>query len=176
MRYTPFFGALAAAVGVLSCGGDNVSLPSEGEPAKVSVVAGDDQSGRVGEMLDRPVVVEVTDGGGRPVPGAVVEIELGGAPDTVHTGADGQASAELALGSSVGQTTGHVRVVAPEPPKPVLATFTATALSASANGLAMVSGGDQTSAAGTALPDPLIVSVTDAFGNPVSGAVVASLG
>jgi adhesin/invasin len=172
MRYTPFLGALALAVGVLSCGGDNLALPSEGEPAKVSVVAGNGQSGRVGEMLADPVVVEVTDGGGRPVAGAVVELELGGAPDTVHTGTDGRASAELALGSSVGRTTGHVRVVAPDPPNPVLATFMATAVSASANELAMVSGGEQTAAAGTALPDPLIVSVTDAFGNPVSGAAV----
>jgi adhesin/invasin len=172
MRYTPFLGALAAAVGVLSCGGDNLALPSEGEPARVSVVAGNGQSGHVGEMLANPIVVEVTDGGGRPVAGAVVELELGGAPDTAHTGTDGRAGVELALGSSVGPTTGHVRVVAPEPPSPVDTTFIATALSASANDLAIVSGGGQTAAAGTALPEPLIVSVTDAFGNPVSGAAV----
>jgi adhesin/invasin len=169
MRYTPFLAAVAAAVAALSCGGDDLVLPSEGEPAKVAVVAGDDQSGRVGEMLAKPVVVEVTDVSDRPVAGASVEIELAGTLDTLHTGADGRASAELALGSTVGQATGHVRVIAPEGPNPVVGTFTATAVSASANGLTMVSGDGQSAAAGSALPDPLVVSVSDAFGNPVSG-------
>jgi adhesin/invasin len=172
MRYTPFLGALAAAVAALSCGGDNLVLPSEGEPARIAVVAGDDQSGRVGEMLAKPVVVEVTDVSHRPVAGASVEIELGSVLDTVQTGADGRASAELPLGSTVGPATGHVRVIAPEGPSPVLGTFTATALSASANELAMVSGDGQSAAAGSALADPLVVSVTDAFGNPVSGVEV----
>jgi adhesin/invasin len=169
MRYSPFLGAVAAAAAALSCGGDNLVLPSEGEPARIEVVAGNSQSGRVGEMLPKPVVVEVTDVSNRPVAGATVEIELGGTTDTVHTGADGRASAELALGSTVGPATGHVRVIAPEGPNPVLGTFIATAVSASANGLAMVSGDGQSAAAGSALADPLVVSVTDAFGNPVSG-------
>jgi adhesin/invasin len=172
MRYTPFLGAVAAAVAALSCGGDDLVLPSEGEPAKVAVVAGNGQSGRVGEMLADPVVVEVTDVSDRPVAGAAVEIELGGVLDTVRTSTDGRAGAELALGSTIGKTTGHVRVVAPAAPNLVQSTFTATALSASANELAMVSGDDQSAAAGTALTDPLIVSVTDAFGNPVSGVVI----
>ena len=173
MRYTPFFGALAAAAAVLSCGGDDLVLPSEGEPARVAVVEGNGQSGRVGEMLARPVVVEVTDAGGRPVAGSAVELQLANVPDTVRTGPDGRAAARLALGSSVGADTGHVRVLAPEGPNPVQAIFTATALSSSANELAMVSGDDQSAAAGTALTDPLVVSVTDAFGNPVSGAEIS---
>ncbi len=171
MRYTPLLGLVAAAT-LISCGGDDLVLPSDGEPADISVVAGDKQSGRVGEMLD-PVVIEVTDVSGRPVPGAAVEVELDGVMDTVSTGGDGRASAVLALGSSVGAVTGHLRVVAPEAPQPVQATFTATALSASANGLTRVSGDSQTGAAGTTLAEPLVVSVADAFGNPVAGVTVA---
>jgi adhesin/invasin len=110
---------------------------------------------------------------GRPVPGAAVEVELDGVLDTVSTGGDGRASAALALGSSIGAVTGHLRVVAPEAPRPVQATFTATALSASANGLTLVSGDAQTGAAGTALAEPLVVSVADAFGNPVADVTVA---
>jgi adhesin/invasin len=165
-------GAVVTAAAVLSCGGDDLVLPSEGEPAKVAVVAGNGQSGRVGEMLAEPVVVEVTDISNRPVAGAAVEIGLGGALDTVRTGTDGRAGAELALGSTVGQTTGHVLVVEPESPNPIQSTFTAMALSASANELGMVSGDDQGGAAGAALSDPLVVSVSDAFGNPVSGVEV----
>jgi len=172
MRYAPLLGFVAAA-SLISCGGDDLVLPSDGEPAVVSVVAGDKQSGRVGELLADPVVIEVKDVSGRPVAGATVEVELDGAMDTVSTGGDGRASAALALGSSVGAVTGHVLVVAPEGPQPVQATFTATALSASANGLTLVSGDAQTGVAGTALAEPLVVSVTDAFGNPVAGATVA---
>src|SRR4051812_5955766 len=171
MRYTPFI-ALVTAVTLSSCGGDDLVLPSDGEPAAVSVVAGDKQSGRVGEMLAEPVVVAVTDVGGLPVAGATVEIELGGALDTVQTGGDGRGGAELPVGSSTGSVTGHVRVIAPEGPQPIQTTFTATALSASANGLTLVSGDSQTAVAGSALPEPLVVSVTDAFGNPVAGVTV----
>jgi adhesin/invasin len=172
MRYTPFLGLLVAAT-LVSCGGDDLVLPSEGEPAAISVVAGNKQSGRVGEALADPVVIEVTDVSGRPVPGATVEVELDGALDTVRTGNDGRASAEVALGSSVGAVTGHARVVAPEGPQPIQTTFTATAVSASANGLTLVSGDAQTAPAGTALPEPLVVKVTDGFGNPVAGVTVA---
>lgn len=172
MRYTPFLGLLAAAT-LVSCGSDNLVLPSEGEPAGISVVAGNEQSGRVGEMLADPLILQVTDASGRPVAGATVEVELDGTLDTVRTGNDGRASAEVALGSSVGELTGHARVVAPEAPGPIQTTFTATAVSASANGLTLVSGDSQTGPAGTALPDPLVVKVTDGFGNPVAGVTVA---
>jgi adhesin/invasin len=172
MRYTPFL-TLVTAVTLISCGGDDLVLPSDGEPAAVSVVAGDQQSGRVGEMLAEPVVVAVTDVGGLPVAGATVEIELAGVLDTIQTGGDGRGSAELALGSSTGAVTGHVRVLAPEGPQPIQTTFTATALSASANGLTLVSGDAQSGVAGSALPEPLVVGVTDAFGNPVAGVKVA---
>lgn len=172
MRRDLFFG-LSLAAGLASCGGDELVLPSEGEPAAISIVAGDNQSGRVGETLAQPLVIQVTDVGGRPVVGTLVELELDGFVDTVTTGLDGQASAELALGSTVGQSTGHARVVPPESPRVLETIFTVTAVSASANGLAMESGDGQTAAAGSALPDPLVVSVTDAFGNPVEGVTVS---
>src|SRR4029453_3111250 len=87
MRYTPFLGLLAAAT-LVSCGGDDLVLPSEGEPAAISVGAGNERSGRAAEALADPVVIEVTDVSGRPVPGATVEVELDGALDTVRTGND----------------------------------------------------------------------------------------
>src|SRR4051794_25582302 len=50
-----------------ACGGDNLLLPSAGQPSKISIVDGDHQSGIVGQMLEHPVVVEVTDPENRPV-------------------------------------------------------------------------------------------------------------
>ncbi len=155
----------------IGCGGDDLVLPGEGDPAAVVVLEGDDQSGRVGEALAEPVVVQVLDGVERPVPGVTLVVEVAGAladPDTVTTVADGKASIGITLGSAVGEAAGSVRVIDPEGPSEISTTFTVTAVAASANGLLAVSGQDQSGAAGTELPQPLVVEVTDAFGNPIA--------
>jgi adhesin/invasin len=172
MRHLRLFATGLAAAALLSCGGDDLVLPGEGEPAEITIVQGDGLSGRVGEALAEPLIVQVLDGVDRPVPGATVVIDLSGAlvePDTISTDREGKASAEITLGPEVGEATGAARVVAPESPAEVQASFTVMALAASANGLAGVSGDGQTGPAGTQLPEPLVVEVTDAFGNPIEG-------
>lgn len=167
--------AFAAAALLSSCGGDDLVLPSEGEPAAITIIQGNGQSGRVGEVLAQPLIVEVLDGADRPVPSATVVVDLAGAvavPETLSTDAQGWASAEITLGSQVGTVAGAVRVIAPESPAEVEASFTVIALAASADGLAGVSGDGQTGVAGTVLPEPLVVIVTDAFGNPIEGVAI----
>jgi adhesin/invasin len=168
--------AIGLASAILgSCGGDDLVLPSEGQPASITIVQGKGQTGRVGEKLAEPIVVEVLDGADRPVPGATVVVEMSGAvaePDTLSTGGEGRAEAEITLGSQVGEAGGTVRVIAPESPIAVEATFAVMAVASSANGLAGVSGDGQTAPAGTELPDPLVVEVTDAFGNPIEGVTI----
>jgi hypothetical protein len=176
MRLTARFSLGFAATAFLACGGDDLVLPSEGEPASIDVYEGDGASGRVGEQLDEPLRFRVLDRGSRPVAAATLVVELTGGsaqPDTVRTDALGEASSVLTLGQQVGETPGAVRVIEPEGPQEVRATFTIMALAASANGLAMVSGNNQRAAAGTALADPLVVEVTDAFGNPIRGQTIA---
>jgi len=151
-------------------------LPGEGEPAAITIVQGNGLSGRVGEALAKPLIVEVLDVADRPVAGATVVIDLSGAvaePDTISTDAQGRASAEITLGSQVGEAAGEARVIAPEGPAAVEAAFTVVALASSANGITDVSGDGQTGPAGTALPNPLVVEVTDAFGNPITGAPIS---
>jgi adhesin/invasin len=172
MRHLRRFAIAVAGPALLSCGGGDLVLPSEGEPAVVTVVQGDSLSGRVGEVLAEPLVLEVLDGVDRPVAGATVVIEIVGAvaePDTVTTAGDGRATAEITLGAQVGAAAGLVRVIAPESPADVEAGFTVIALPSSANGLAPVSGDDQTAPAGAVLPAPLVVAVADEFGNPIAG-------
>jgi adhesin/invasin len=172
MRHLRLVGTGLAAAALLSCGGDDLVLPGEGEPAAITIVQGNGLTGRVGEALAEPLIVEVLDGVDRPVAGATVVIDLSGAlaePDTISTDAEGRASAEITLGSEVGEATGAARVVAPETPAEVEASFTVMALAASADGLVGVSGDGQTGPAGTVLPGPLVVEVTDAFGNPIEG-------
>jgi hypothetical protein len=160
-----------------ACGGDDLVLPKEGEPAHITVIRGNGQSGRVGETLADSLVVEVTDGVDRLVAEATVVFQLtdpsSGAqlnPDTTTTGADGRASAQIVLGTVVDTLSGTAKVVAPDL---VEAPFTVTALPASANGLSGISGDNQSGPVGTALPAPLVAKVTDGFGNPVSGVTIA---
>lgn len=163
-----------------ACGGNDLVLPGEGEPAHIQIIQGDPQSGRVGEALGDSLVAEVTDVNDQPVPGATVVFQLtdGGPgtqflPDTTTTGTDGQAGSQVVLGSEVGDINGVAQVVLPANQNPIQpATFTLHALPASANGLSIVSGDNQSAPAGSPLPAPLVVKVTDAFGNPVAGVTV----
>jgi hypothetical protein len=176
MRLTALFSLGLAATAFLACGGDDLVLPSEGEPASIDVYEGNGASGRVGEQLEEPLRFRVLDRTDRPVAQATVVVELTGGsaePDTVRTDALGEASSVLTLGQQVGETPGAVRVIQPEGPEEVRAGFTVIAVPASANGLAMVSGDGQRAAAGTALPDPLVVEVTDAFGNPIANQTIS---
>ncbi len=178
MRHLRLFRLPAIALtgaALFSCGGDDLVLPSAGEPAVITILQGNGASGRVGEALGEPLIVEVLDGDDLPVPRATVVVELTGAvaePDTILTQADGTASTEITLGSEVGEAAGAVRVIAPPSPAEVEASFTVVAVAASANGIAGVSGDEQTAPAGTVLPEPLVVQVTDAFGNPIEGVTI----
>ena len=81
------------------CGGDSLTLPSEGAPAQIVIQAGSGQAGPVGTPLGDSLVALVTDAQDRPVPGATVEFVLtddrgGGTvtPASVPTGGDGTAN------------------------------------------------------------------------------------
>jgi PKD repeat protein len=157
-------------------GGDSLLLPSEGEPSTIEVVLGDGQSGRVTEPLAQPVVVQVSDGSGRPVEGATVAFQLTSAdpnteitPDTVASDANGEVRAQITLGTTTGVQRGEARLVTGDGGVPQSASFTATALPEDANSMAAVGGEDQTGHVGSALDEPLVVQVTDVFGNPISG-------
>jgi hypothetical protein len=93
---------LALAVLGSSCGGDDLTLPNAGEPAKVEIIRGNDQDGTVGEALGDSLVVEVTDPFGNPVMGTVVtwSAEGGGSVDPAETTttADGRAGTARTLG------------------------------------------------------------------------------
>jgi PKD repeat protein len=157
-----------------ACGGDNLTLPSEGEPAHIVVMSGSPQSGRVGDELGIPLVIKVTDTQDRPVAGATVNFTLddptaGGLaePASNTTDANGEASSSITLGTRVGEMTGHATVPVPEGTVPVTTPFTVTATSLDANGIAALRGDGQNGRVGTTLPAPLVVQVTDQFGNPI---------
>ena len=159
--------------------GDGLLLPSEGEPAAIEIVLGNGQSGRVGEPLADPLVVEVTDTRNRPVEGASVTFELTSAgpgadivPHTATTDANGQANAQIVLGTTIGRQAGEARVVMDARALAPKASFTAMAVSENANSMAAVAGEDQNGHVSAPLDKRLVVQVTDTFGNPINPGVM----
>ena len=176
LRFVGHILTQAAAVGALACGGGDLVLPGDGGAAAISAVRGDSQSGTVGLPLADSIVVLASDAQGRPVAGVSVEfaIPTGGSggevsPQTVRTGGDGRASAQWVLGSVAGSQVADAGVVGSDQ---VAVRFSADARAAAAHAIAPVSGDGQSATVGTALPDSLVVRVTDEFGNPVSDAPV----
>jgi large repetitive protein len=169
--------AILASLLLAGCNaGDGLLLPGDGVPAAVRVVRGNDQSGRVGDTLADPLVARVTDSQGRVLQGVDVAFEFTDAgpgadiePATATTNASGEADARVRLGTRMGPQVGQVRVMAAEGADEPKASFTVRALSENADGIAAVSGDEQSGPAGSVLPSPLVVQVTDAFGNPISG-------
>jgi hypothetical protein len=170
--------ALAGLPLLFACGGDNLTLPSEGAPARIEILAGNGQEMPVQSTL-APLEFQVTDSQKRPVQGVTVDFILqedaGGAsvdPASDVTDSDGKVSTTVTLGSRVGPLSGQARVAVAEGSTPVEVGFAATATSAGARQLAPVSGDGQFAPVGTALRDPLVVKVTDAFGNAIPGVTI----
>jgi hypothetical protein len=136
-------------------------------------VSGEDQSGPVGAALGQPLVVEVDDAFGNPIPGVDVTwtVEGGGSVSapTTTTGDDGRTSVTRTLGSAAGtqRTLASVEGLAGSP-----VAFVHTAIAGSASGVSIVSGDDQTGPVSTELPQDLVVQVRDAQGNAVPGVAV----
>ncbi|HXE57609.1 MAG TPA: hypothetical protein VNK43_06375, partial [Gemmatimonadales bacterium] len=114
--------ALLLAAASITCGGDDLLLPDEGDPAAVAISSGDGQTGRVGEPLPDSLVLRVTDTRGRPVVDQRVVFEPGpgsaGAdlsPDTAITDGDGRAASRWVLGTVAGEQRVTARVLAPGP-------------------------------------------------------------
>jgi hypothetical protein len=102
------------------CGGGDLTLPGPGDPSELRKVAGDEQEGLPGETLTDPLVVELVDGLGRPVPGAHVAFrftdELPDAevdPATAATDEEGRALAHARLGTQEGSQGIEAFVVVP---------------------------------------------------------------
>lgn len=94
--------ALTLAALSSACGGGDLTLPNQGEPAEVEILRGDRQNGTVGEELGDSLIVRVTDRFGSPVGGTTVNwsAEGGGSVNPVEsiTASDGRAGTTRVLG------------------------------------------------------------------------------
>ena len=162
---------LALSLGVAACGGDDLILPKDGEPAHISDVSSAALSQVVGGTLAESLVVKVTDPGGRPVSDVEVHfVPLTGgevAPsDRVTTGDDGRASVAYILGPTAGEQV--IEAHAPiEPATNAVATIRVQALPDVPAGLVADEGNQTTAQVSTVLS--LAVKALDRFGNGVPG-------
>jgi len=143
-------------------------------PAAIAKISGDGQSGAAGTALASPLVVQVNSATGSGIAGVVVNfaVTAGSATlstQTAVTNSSGQAQVSVTLGTTPGAVgiTASVTGVSPA------AVFGATSTAREPAALTIVSGANQTAAAGSALTEALVVKVTDQYGNPVPGITVS---
>jgi hypothetical protein len=170
--YTP------GTVGVItitaaSSGYTSATLTETGTPTvtNITVVSGQKQTGTVGTQLSLPIVMKAKNSSGKAVVGAPVTFSDGGlggtfSPNPAITGSTGLASATYTLPTvakalTVTASDGGVSVRTSE-----------TSVAGPATALNNLSGNNQTGIPNKPLPKKLVVSVTDEYGNGISGITV----
>lgn len=170
---------MLAAVAMLGGCREATTGPSDGNnsafAAQMQQVSGNAQTGQIGSALSQLLTVKVVDAGGLPVKGASVTFaaKTGGGsitPPSGLTDATGLVTATWTLGTTLGAQTAVAKLTGSFVTDST--TFSATATPGPGTGFIPVSGSGQTAHAGQQLPAPLIVKVTDSFGNNISGVKV----
>jgi adhesin/invasin len=168
-RARPLLLAVLGSLAV-SCGGDELTLPNEGQPAELVVVRGDEQNGTVGQALADSLVVQVRDRFGNAVGGVEVSwtAEFGGSVDPAAsvTDAGGRAGTQRILGPQPGIYT-TVATVSSLPDAPVV--FRTTGVAAK---LSIVTQPSPSGVSGVALERQPVIQLLDADANPVARAGV----
>ena len=177
MRFLRFGLLVLAAVTTVTCGGDKLTLPDEGNPSSAQVEQGNNQTGTVARPLPDSLILRLTDSKSRPVSGQRVAFVLtsgtaGAAviPDTAISDDAGRVRARWVLGTTSGTQTLEARVIGFSS---LTKTFTAQASPAAADTLRLIQGDGQSGTVGSLLTDSLVVRVTDQFGNGVPGVTVS---
>jgi hypothetical protein len=116
--------ATGLALALAGCGAADLNLPSDGRTVALRAVSGGGQEGTVGTRLPEPLVVEVRDRAGNPVPGVNLVFRFRNEfpdaqidPAEQQTDPSGVASVRVRLGSTAGSQTVEATVaeeIAPE--------------------------------------------------------------
>lgn len=147
--------------------------PSAGQ---IFATGGAQQSATVGTPFAAPLDVQVVDANGDPLPNVAVTFAApaSGAgvtlsATTTNTDADGIASVGAIANDVAGSYVVNASVAGVASP----AVFTLTNLAAAPASITTIGpGAAQSTEVLTAFPNPLVVAVTDAFGNPVAGVAI----
>ena len=147
-----------------------IAMATPGQAVAATVKSGDRQLGTVGTALKLPVVLRVLDRHGNPAQGAAIHVEAFAgkvAESRIVSDSLGQAKIRWTLGRTGGLQRLEVRLDGDS----VGTEVTALARPGKAAKLAFVAPPD-VARPGKPLPKPLVVQVTDEYGNPLGGQTV----
>lgn len=132
--------SIAAVCLLVGCSGGDLTLPGSADPVNLRIVSGDGQRADAGDLLEQPLVVQVLDSDGSPVPGSRVEFGFlgdvpGGAidPALATTDDDGRAEAFVRLGLEDGEQLILARVAGTASPE-LSARFSVVAVGSGGGG------------------------------------------
>ncbi len=138
------------AFALAACGGGDLTLPGPGEPARLSIVAGDGQRAEQGAVVPDSLVVELLDGAGLPVQGQQVAFrftddvpEASVDPGSSTTDGQGRVSVRARLGLRPGEQ--GIEALVATPGEDLRVRFGLTALAG---------GGDDDGGEGAPAPPP----------------------
>ena|GEM_PF-1349164 len=145
-----------------------------GMAATIAVTSGDAQHAVVATAFAAPLVATVRDLHGNLVAGATVTFTAPatGAGAVVAGSASTDDSGRVSVPATAGTVTGAYAVTASIPGDQI--SFALTNDPGAPAHLAVISGADQRATVTEQFTAPLVVEVTDAFGNPVPGATITS--
>ncbi len=142
-----------------------------GAAAKLVIISGTNQTGSEGAVLAQPLVVEVQDANKNPVSGVTVQFKpvTEGVvnPASAVTNVEGLAQTNFQLPAVQGTFTVSVSTTGAKN-----VSFSETSVMGTSANITVTGGNNQTQAVKTTLRNALTVSVTDQYGNPVSGVAV----
>jgi len=158
--------AILALLALGACGGGDLVLPNEGQPANVAMVSGDGQTGTILEPAKDSLVIQVTDRFGSPVAGVTIAFSPDGgggvSPASAVTGNDGRAATQRILGGQPGEYgTTAVATALPED----VVTFTTTAVAAK---LVFITQPGATSSSGARIDPAPVLQLQDPSGNALA--------
>ena len=165
-----FILCIFASVSSISCiDRDTIAGTGKEEPDRISIVSGGYQSGIVNIKLPNPLKVRVLALNGRPVRGINVEFSVennnASFSDTIAvTDGDGYAQTYVTLGAKADSVRINASVYGLKG-SPV--KFSLSASSSSATKIELESGNNQIGTVGSALSLPLVIKVSDSYGNMV---------
>lgn len=172
MKRRVVLGGVVGLVVLSACGDDAF----DDEAAVIEVAGGADQSGVVDTELAQAVSVRVLNAGGAALAGQVVTfvVVAGGGrvfAGTASTGAQGLASERWVLGTEAGPQALEARLVS-HAGRSLVVRIVATAIAGPPTALIAVAGEPLAGERARPLPDPVVVKLTDNWGNPVGGVAV----
>jgi hypothetical protein len=168
--------------GNISQSQSTVTLVDASTQQRILMVSGNAQTAPAGTALPQPLVVQVVNSAGQPLPNVPVTFamqksdgQLAAFPQqgrqiVIPTDANGQTSATLQLGTRVGNGNNQVMVTSPGFIGQVM--FCETSTVGAPTQIHDIAGEAQKGITGQPLPEPFAVVVFDANGNPVAGVPV----